>query len=124
MAKSFIDKVRERAEDNTVTFLSVFGTGLFPQEDIEDFEALKRYKDIPLTPSDSSKARSVLKRIKGNLVNYPCTFLVKELTPYVVIQRIFLFVTMRSVSRFFDIFPTLIFIFFFICVLPCFNIKQ
>lgn len=81
LAKSFIDGVRTRAEINTVTFVTVFGPGLFPREGIENFEALKRYKDIPLSPSDSSMARRLLKHIKGNLVNYPCTFLVKELRP-------------------------------------------
>ena len=81
LAYSFIDGVSTRAEINTVTFLTVFGPALFPQEGIEDFEALKRYKDIPLPRSDSSMARRLLERIKGNLVNYPCTFLLKELRP-------------------------------------------
>lgn len=79
LANSFIDGVSERAEINTEAFEIAFGQGLFPQEGIEDFEELKRYKDIPLSRSDSSMARRSLKRIKGNLVNYPCTFLVKEL---------------------------------------------
>ena len=79
MANSFIKGVRARAEINTVTFLTVFGEGLFPQEGIEDLEVLKRYKDIPLPRPDSDTARRLLENIKGNLVNYPCTFLVKEL---------------------------------------------
>ena len=79
LGNSFIKGVRARAEINTVTFLTVFGPGLFPQEGIEDFEVLKRYKDIPLPRPDSDTARRLLENIKGNLVNYPCTFLVKEL---------------------------------------------
>ena len=80
LANSFIDGVSARADINTKTFVNVFGPGLFRQEGIEDFEALKRYKDVPLPRSDSSMTRRLLKHIKGNLVNYPCTFLAKELT--------------------------------------------
>ncbi|CAH3154344.1 unnamed protein product, partial [Porites lobata] len=79
LANSFIKGVRERAEINTVNFLTVFGPGLFPREGIKDLEVLKRYKSIPLPRPDSHTARRLLKNIKGNLVNYPCTFLVKEL---------------------------------------------
>ena len=79
LANSFIKGVRARAEINTVTFLTVFGPGLFPREGIKDLEVLKRYKNIPLPRPDSHTARRLLKNIKGNLVNYPCTFLVKEL---------------------------------------------
>ena len=129
LAKSFIDEVRTRAEINTETFVTVFGPGLFPREGIENFEALKRYKDIPLSRSDPSMARTLLKHIEGNLVNYPCTFLVKELRPskmdYAAITESFNDNTMRSVSCFvFLIFITLFLIFFYFKVLPCFNIKQ
>lgn len=79
LANSFIEGVRARAE--TLTFLTVFGPGLFPQEGIEDFEALKHYKDIPLPRPDSHTTRRSLEKIKGNLVIYPCTFLVQELKP-------------------------------------------
>ena len=79
LANSFIKGVRARAEINTVTFLTVFGPGLFPREGIRDLEVLKRYKNIPLPRPDSHTTRRLLKNIKGNLVNYPCTFLVKEL---------------------------------------------
>ena len=79
LANSFIKGVRTRAEINTVTFVTVFGPRLFPQEGIEDFEALKRHKNIPLPRPDSETARRLLRNIKGNLVNYPCNFLVKEL---------------------------------------------
>ena len=79
LANSSIDGVSARAKSNTATFRRVFGPGLFPQEGIEDFEALKRYKDIPLPRSDSSMPRRLLEHIKGNLVNSPCKFLVKEL---------------------------------------------
>ena len=79
LANSSIDGVSARAKSNTAMFRRVFGPGLFPQEGIEDFEALNRYKDIPLPRSDSSMPRRLLEHIKGNLVNYPCKFLVKEL---------------------------------------------
>ena len=79
LTNSFLEGVRERAHINTRNFLTVFGEGLFPQEGIEDLEELKRYKDIPLPRPDSDTARRSLGNIKGNLVNYPCTFLVKEL---------------------------------------------
>ena len=79
VANSFIEGVRARAEINTVTFLTVFGPALFPREGVEDFEALQRYKDIPVPRQDSATARGLLDSIKGNLVNYPCTFLIKEL---------------------------------------------
>ncbi len=81
LAESFIIMVYARAELNTISFLTAFGPGLFPNEDVEDFEALKRYKDIPLPRENTDTVREVLEQIKGNIVNYPCTFLIKELEP-------------------------------------------
>ena len=77
LANSFIKGVRARAEINTVTFLTVFGEGLFPQEGIEDLKVLKGYKGIPLLSPDLDTARRLLENIKGNLLNYPRTSLVK-----------------------------------------------
>jgi phospholipase D1/2 len=81
LAESFIIMVYARAELNTISFLKAFGPGLFPRENVEDYEALKRYKDIPLPRENTDTVREVLEQIKGNIVNYPCTFLIKELKP-------------------------------------------
>ena len=81
LVNSFIKGVSARAENNTVAFLMAFGPAVFPREGIKDFEALKRYKDIPLPRKDTATTRGLLEKIKGNLVNYPCSFLIKELKP-------------------------------------------
>ena len=78
LANSFIAGVHSRAELNTVGFLVAFGPGLFPNETVEDFEALKRYKDIPLPRKNTDKLREILEQIKGNIVTYPSVFLMKE----------------------------------------------
>ena len=79
LADSFIVGVYARADLNTILYLTVFGPGLLPNENVQDFEALKRYKDIPLPHKNTENVRDVLEQIKGNIVNYPCTFLIKEL---------------------------------------------
>ena len=79
LADRFIVGVYGRAELNTMFFLTAFGPGLLPNEKVEDFEALKRYKDIPLPRKNTEQVRDTLEQIKGNIVNYPCTFLTKEL---------------------------------------------
>ena len=79
LADRFIVGVCSRAELNTIFFLTVFGPSLLPNEKVEDFEALKQYKDIPLPRKNTEKVRDTLEQIKGNIVKYPCTFLNKEL---------------------------------------------
>ena len=110
LAKSFIDDVRALAENNTKTFVDVFGPGLLPREGIKNFEALKRCKDIPLRRSDPSMARRLLD-IKGNIVNYPCTFLVKELRPFEMDNA-------SIITLFLIVFPFLFVIFFYFKGLP------
>ena len=83
LANSFIVGVHSRAELNTIGFLAAFGPGLFPNEKVEDFEELKRYKDIPLPRKNTDKLREILEQIKGNIVKYPSSFLMKELKPSV-----------------------------------------
>ena len=79
LADKFVVGVYSRAELNTIFFLTVFGPGLLPNEKVEDFEILKRYKEIPLPRKNTEKVSDTLEQIKGNIVNYPCTFLIKEL---------------------------------------------
>ncbi|CAB3989453.1 Phospholipase D2 [Paramuricea clavata] len=81
LAESFIKGVHDRAETNTRMFLEAFGQGLLPREDVEDFEAFQRYKDIPLPRENTPQAEKILKQIKGTLVNHPGTFLMEELEP-------------------------------------------
>ena len=84
LANNFNQGVRARAETNTVSFLIVFGPALFPKDDVKDFEAMKQHESIPLPREDTETTRGLLKNIKGNLVNYPCTFLIEKLKPSVL----------------------------------------
>jgi hypothetical protein len=81
LAQNFIVGVYARAELNTMGFLAAFGPGLFPRKNVEDFEELKRYKDIPLPRKNTDKWREILEQINGNIVNYPCNFPIKEPKP-------------------------------------------
>jgi phospholipase D1/2 len=81
LADGFIKGVHDRAIKNTRMFLEAFGQGLLPRDDVEDFEALKRYKDIPLPRKNTPQAREILKQITGTLANHTHTFLKKELKP-------------------------------------------
>lgn len=77
----FLAGIQSQAELNTIAFLAVFGPGLLPNENVQDFKEFKRYKDVPLPRKNREDVKKVLKQIKGNIVNYPCTFLIKELRP-------------------------------------------
>jgi phospholipase D1/2 len=81
LADTFIVAVHSWAELNAMYFLAAFGPGLFPRENVEDYEALKRFKDIPLPRENTDTVREILKQIKGNIVTYPHSFLTKELKP-------------------------------------------
>ena len=62
-------------------FLSVFGKGLLPRDDVQDFDALKDCKDIPVRRQNTPEVREDLTKIKGNIVNHPSNFLSKVLEP-------------------------------------------
>ena len=79
LASSFIEGVVDLATKNTDLFLTVFGKGLLPRDDVQDFEELKNCKDIPVRQEDTQAARGNLMNIKGNIVNHPRNFLSKAL---------------------------------------------
>ena len=81
LASSFIKGVVDLGKTNTGLFLSVFGKGLLPRDDVQDFDALKDCKDIPVCPEDTPEVREDLTKIKGNIVNHPSHFLSKALEP-------------------------------------------
>ena len=81
LASSFIKGVVDLAKTNTGLFLSVFGKGLLPRDDVQDFDALKDCKDIPVRRENTPEVREDLTKIKGNIVNHPSNFLSKVLKP-------------------------------------------
>ena len=81
---SFIKGVVDLAEKNTDLFLTVFGKGLLPRDDVQDFKELKNCKDIPVRREDTQAARGNLINIKGNIVNHPRNFLSKALEPELI----------------------------------------
>ena len=81
LANSFIEGVVDLAKKNTGLFLSVFGKGLLPRDDVEDFEELKDCKDIPVRQKATPQRREILTEIKGTIVNHPSKFLSKALKP-------------------------------------------
>jgi phospholipase D1/2 len=83
LASSFIKYVNDRAKSNTKVFQDVFGPGLFPNENVEDFDMYEQKKKeaIAFSRKDLNTERGMLKQIQGNLVKYPGTFLIEELQP-------------------------------------------
>ena len=87
LANSFIEGVADLAKKNTGLFLLVFGKGLLPRDDVQDFEELKGCKDIPVRQEDTSQTRKILTEIKGTIVNHPSNFLSKDLKPDKILTR-------------------------------------
>ena len=99
LADSFIKDVHDRAETNTRMFLEAFGQGLLPREDVKDFEAFQRYKDIPLPHENTPQAEKILRQIKGTLVNHPGTFLMKELKPFQLLDTLCLLMAVDRIDQ-------------------------
>ncbi len=88
LSNSFINGVVDLANNNTDLFLSVFGKGPLPRDDVQDFEELENCKDIPVQQEDTQLARKYLTKIKGNIVNHPRNFLSKELEPSKILIKL------------------------------------
>ena len=85
---SFINGVVKLAKTNTVCYRKVFGEGLLPRDSVNDFDQLKVCKNISVRQEDTIRARQILAKIKGNIVNHPRNFLSKELKPDILLDSI------------------------------------
>ena len=83
---SFINGVVKLAKTNTVCYRTVFGEGLLPRDSVNDFDLLKVCKNISVRQEDTIRARQILAKIKGNIVNHPKNFLSKELKPNIFLD--------------------------------------